>query len=70
MAQEHVLRALEIAKEIGDRDGVASAYGNLGTVCQSTGDYAKAEEYNKMALSISTEIEDGEKEFQCLFHLA
>ena len=32
-------------KEIGDKQGEASAYGNLGTLFLSVGQYIKAEEY-------------------------
>ena len=47
-----------IRKEIGDKEGEASSYGNLGTVFQSLGEYVKAEEYLQKALVIRKEIGD------------
>ena len=47
-----------IRKEIGDKEGEASAYGNLGSVFQSVGQYTKAEEYLQKALVIRKEIGD------------
>jgi hypothetical protein len=37
---------MAIAKEVGDRTGEGSAYGNLGNEYHSTGDYSKAIEYH------------------------
>ena len=51
-----------IRKEIGDKNGEATAYGKLGTVFQSVGQYAKAEEYLQKALVISKEIGDKQGE--------
>ena len=45
-------KALKIRKEIGDKRGEATDYGNLGTVFQSLGEYDKAEEYLQKALKI------------------
>ena len=36
--------------------GVATCYGNLGTVFQSLGEYVKAKEYQEKALAINIEI--------------
>ena len=47
-----------IRKEIGDKQGEATAYGNLGNVFLSVGQYAKAEEYVQKALTIYEEIGD------------
>ena len=47
-----------IRKEIGDKQGEASTYGNLGTVFRSVGQYTKAEEYLQKALVILKEIGD------------
>ena len=44
-----------IRKEIGDKRGEASAYGNLGTVFLSVGQYTKAQEYLLTALVIRKE---------------
>ena len=34
-AKEHFMKALSITKEIGDKNGEASSYGNLGSNCVS-----------------------------------
>ena len=47
-----------ITIEIGDKEGEASDYGNLGTVFLSVGQYTKAEEYVQRALTIYEEIGD------------
>ena len=47
-----------IKKEIGDKEGEAVDYGNLGTVFFSVGQYTKAEEYLQKALVITKEIGD------------
>ena len=44
-AEEYLQKALTIKTAIGDKDGEASCYINLGNVFQSVGKYAKAEEY-------------------------
>ena len=49
-------KALIITTEIGDIEGEALWYGNLGTVFQSLGQYDMAKEYLKEALVISTKI--------------
>ena len=57
-AEEYLQKALLIRKEIGDKEGEASSYGNLGTVFSSVGQYTKAEEYLQKALLIKKEIGD------------
>ena len=47
-----------IRKEIGDKEGEATDYGNLGTVFQSVGQYTKAEECLQKALLIQKVIGD------------
>ena len=47
-----------IRKEIGDKEGEAADYENLGTVFRSVGQYTKAEEYLQKALVIIKEIGD------------
>ena len=37
--------------EIGDREGEATNYGNIGTVFKLLGQYDKAEEYHQKRLS-------------------
>ena len=54
-AEEYLHKALTIKTEIGDRDGEATCYGNLGELFQSVGEYAKAEEYLHKALTINTD---------------
>ena len=51
-AEEYLQQALLIRKEIGDKEGEASDYGNLGNVFRSVGQYNKAEEYLQKALVI------------------
>jgi len=48
--------------KIGDEEGEATAYGNLGTVFGSRGEYVKAKEYLETALAIKIEIGDREGE--------
>ena len=57
-AREYQEKALAIKIEIGDRDGEATSYGNLGTLFQSLCQYDKAREYQEKALAIRTEIGD------------
>ena len=57
-AEEYLQNALVIRKEIGDKEGEAADYGNLGTVFESVGQYTKAEEYLQKALVIRKEIGD------------
>ena len=49
-------KALAIRIQIGDKDGEASLYGNLGTVFQSLGQYDKAKEYLEKALAIKYKL--------------
>ena len=46
-------KAISIARECGDRPGEAAAYGNLGVVLSSLGEYNKAKEYFWKALAIT-----------------
>ena len=55
-AKEYLQKALVIRTEIGDREGEAADYGNLGTVFKSLGQYDRAKEYLQKALVITTEI--------------
>ena len=68
-AKEYFERALAITTKIGDREGEASCYGNLGTVFKSLGQYDKAEEYLQKALVITTEIGDRKGEASCYGNL-
>ena len=53
-AEEYLQKALTIKTEIGDKDGEATCYGNLGNVFLSVREYAKAKEYLQKALTITT----------------
>ena len=55
-AEEYLMKALSINKEIGDKNGEAADYGNLGTVFRSVGNYAKAKEYQEKALEINKDL--------------
>ena len=68
-AKDLYQKALGIIIEIGDRNGQAACYGNLGTVYQSLGQCGKAEEYQKKALVIRKEIGDREGEATCYGNL-
>ena len=54
-AKEYLQKALVITTEIGDRNGQASCYGNLGTVFELLGQYDKANEYLQKSLVMRTE---------------
>ena len=69
MAEEYLKKALVISKEIGDRKGEATCYGNLGSVYKSLGQDGKAEEYQKKALFIRKGIDDREGEATCYGNL-
>ena len=55
---EHLQKSLAIQKEIGDRNGEAACYTNLGIVYQSVGEYEKAMEHLQKSLAIQKEIGD------------
>ena len=58
-AKQYLEKALAVQIEIGDKEGEASSYGNLGTVFESLGQYEKAKEYLENALGIK--IQTGDK---------
>ena len=51
-------KALVIQIKIGDRNGEATSYWNLGIVFKSLGNYDKAREYMEEAFAIQIEISD------------
>ena len=57
-AREHFEKSLAIHKEIGDRNGEATCYTNLGTVYGSVDEYEKAREHLEKSLAIQKEIGD------------
>ena len=61
-AKEYYEKSLEIKIEIGDRQGEANAYGNLGNVFHSLAEYDKAKEYYEKSLAIKIEIGDRQGE--------
>ena len=61
-AIKHYTMALEISREIGDKQGEGSCLGNLGSAYLSLAQYEKAIEHCTMALEISREIGDKEGE--------
>ncbi|XP_078372299.1 tetratricopeptide repeat protein 28-like [Oculina patagonica] len=56
-------------KELGDRNGEANCYGNLGSVFRSTGEYVKAKEYHEKALPLMKELGDRNGEAKCYVNL-
>ena len=64
-ADEYQRKALAIRKEIGDKRGEATCYGNLGTVYHSLGEYQKAEEHVNSALVIMKKIGHKKGEAVC-----
>ncbi|CAH3186506.1 unnamed protein product, partial [Porites lobata] len=68
-AQAVLKIALCVYKEIKDKAGEGSCYGNLGTVFQSVGEYSKAEEYLHKALTIITETGNRKEEATCYANL-
>ncbi len=59
-AEEYHLKSLEIEKELGLKEGMASDYGNLGLIYRRQGDLEKAEEHHLKSLEIAKEL--GRKE--------
>ena len=57
-ATEHLEKLLAIKKQIGDRDGEATCYGQLAVAYRSVGRYPKANQYNKEALVVASETGD------------
>ena len=54
--RDHLEKSLAIKKEIGDRNGEATSYGNLGCVYGSLGEYKKARDHLEKSLAIQKEI--------------
>ena len=57
-AKELYEKAIKIMKEMGDKKGEATSYGNLGTLFLSLCKYDKAKEYLEKALAIRIQIGD------------
>ena len=65
-AKEYLEKALAITIQIGDKEGEAADYGNLGALYQSVGEYVIAEGYIEKVLSITRDIGDLDNEFNSL----
>ncbi len=57
-ANEYYLKSLKIREELGDKNGIANCYNNIGIVCNEQGSYNKAIEYYLKALKIKEELGD------------
>ncbi len=68
-AIEHHQQYLDIAREIGDRQGEGSSLNNLGLCYRSLGDYQKAIEHHQQSLDIAREIGDRQGEGKSLNNL-
>ena len=62
-------QALQIYREIKNRQGEANALGNLGIAYYSLGQYQKAIEYQQQSLAIAREIKDRSREAASLGNL-
>ncbi len=51
-----------MAKEVGDREGEGTTYGNLGNAYDSLWDFSRAIEYRTQWLAIAKEVGDREGE--------
>ena len=68
-ARDHLEKALVIKKEVGDRNGEALCYLNLGTVYQLVGEYDKAREHIEKCLAMKKEMGDRDGEAGCYGNL-
>ncbi|MCP4113000.1 MAG: tetratricopeptide repeat protein [Desulfobacteraceae bacterium] len=57
-AIEYYEKSLQIQTALGDRQGMANAYGNLGNVYLQKGEWDKAVEYYEKSLQIQTDLDD------------
>ena len=57
-ALEYNFKSLNLFEEIGNRNGVAAAFHNIGAVYMNQGEYAKSLEYNFKAKNIYEEVLD------------
>ena len=62
-------QSLEIAREIGDRNGISKSLGNLGTAYYSLGEYPRAIDFYQESLEIKREIGDRYGEANTWFNL-
>ncbi len=59
-AEDYHLKALEIDKNLGCKEGIAADYSNLGVICQIRGKLDKAEDYHLKSFDINKTL--GRKE--------
>ncbi|MGJ5675312.1 MAG: tetratricopeptide repeat protein [Nostochopsis sp.] len=62
-------QALQIYREIKDREGEGAALGNLGNAYGALGNYPKAIEYHQQGLKLAREIKDRKSEVKVLAYL-
>lgn len=65
-AAENYRKFLEESERKGDQKGIAQAYGCLGTVCASLGDWKQALTYHQRDITIATEM--GDMRMQTMAH--
>lgn len=69
-AEKCLTKALELARELEDRQGEASSLVNLGNVYGSLGQYRQAIEYYQRSLAIQQQVGDRHGEARSLHNLA
>ncbi len=57
-AKELLIKEMEIAKEIEDKEGIANSHDHLGILYYRMGNYSDAEEHLKKSLELAREIDD------------
>jgi tetratricopeptide (TPR) repeat protein len=62
-------QALEIKRQIGDRNGEAASLGNLGNAYKSLGEYHRAIDFQQKSLEITRQIGDRNGEGKSLFNI-
>lgn len=55
-ARDYSHRSLKISESTGDKQGIATNSGNLGTIETTLGNYDEAEKYQRLSLQINREI--------------
>jgi protein O-GlcNAc transferase len=55
-AVEYYQKALKLMEDLGSKEGMANAYGNLGNVYQLKGDKTEAKRYYQMSLNLFKQI--------------
>ena len=68
-AIEYYQQSLAIKREIGDRNGEANSYNNLGSVYDSLGQYQQAIEYHQPALQLYQQLGNSYNLIRCLDNL-